>query len=103
MAFSTLCSRRISCSKLKYDLCFNLHVINEVMCTGAEEYEDFYHYFMECSNYADVRLHLFNAIAPFTYPDIGIIFYGNPQLDKNVNLDIFDAVYNYNISSRRFE
>ena len=41
--------------------------------------------------------------APFTYPNIGIILYGNPQLDKNIYLDIFDAVHNYMISSKRFE
>ena len=72
-----------------------MHVINEATCTCGEDYEDSYHYFMECPNYADLRLQLFNAIAPFTYPDIGIILYGNPQLDKNINLDIFDAVHNY--------
>ena len=48
-----------------------------------EEYEDTQHYFMECSNYADLRLQLLNAIAPYTYPDIGIILYGNHQLDQN--------------------
>ena len=58
---------------------------------------------MECRNYVDLRLQLFNAIAPSTYPEIGILLYGNPQLDKNINLDIFDTVYNYIISGKRFE
>ena len=67
------------------------------------EYEDWYHYFMECPNYVDLRLQLFNAIFPFTYPGIGILLYGNPWLDKNINLHIFDAVHSYSIISKRFE
>ena len=95
---------RIGCSKLKYDLCYNLQLINEATCTCGEDYEDFYHYFIECPTYADLRLQLFNAIAPYTYPDIGIILCGNPELDKNISLNIFDAFHNYIIiNSKGFE
>ena len=94
---------RIGCSKLKYDFCYNLHVINEATCRCGEDDEDYYYYFMECPNYTDLRLQLFNAIVPFTYPEIGILLYGNPQLEQNINLDIFNAVPKYIISSKRFE
>ena len=41
--------------------------------------------------------------APYTYHDIGIILYGNPELYTNIDFDIFDAVHNYIIRSKRFE
>ena len=57
-----------------------------------------------CSNYADLRLQLFNAIAPFIYPSMSIIQCVNQQLDKNINFDKFDAVHSsYIIRSKRFE
>ena len=53
-------------------------------------------------NDADLRLQLFNAIASYTHPDIPIILYGNEQLGKNINFDIFDTVHNYIIRSKIF-
>ena len=57
---------RIGCNKLKYDLCCKLHVIGESSCDCGEEDEDSYHYFMQCLSYTELRLELFNAIAPYT-------------------------------------
>ena len=45
--YCTQQSKRIGGSKLKYDLCFKLHVLEKSSCDCGQEYEDSYHYFME--------------------------------------------------------
>ena len=84
---------RIGCSKLKYDLCFKLHVIEESSCDCGEEYEDCSHYFMEYPNYTELRLELFNAIAPYSDANIETILNGSRKLGINKNVAIIDAVH----------
>ncbi len=90
------------CSKLKYDLCYNLHVIKEPNCTcGA--IEDAYHYFIECPNYIDFRIDLFSAILPFTQVELDVLLQGDPKLNVEQNKAIFDAVYLYFERTKRFK
>ena len=66
-------------------------------------YEDSYHYFIECLNYTDLRLELFNAIAPDSDSNIGIILYGSQTLGINENFAIIDAVHNFIMKSEIFQ
>jgi hypothetical protein len=92
---------RIGCSKLNYDLCYNLHVINEPNCTcGA--IEDAYHYFIECPNYIDFCIDWFCAILSFTDVELDVLLQGDPNLNVEQNKAIFDAVYLYFERTRRF-
>ena len=61
-----------------------------------------FHYFMECPNYAQLRIELFNAIVPYTDADIGTILYESEMLGINKNIAVIDAVHNYIIKSERF-
>ncbi len=70
---------RIGCSKLKHDLCYNLHVIDNPSCSCGALVEDAHHYFFTCPNYNDLRLQLFNGIAAYCDVTLNTILYGNPQ------------------------
>ena len=93
----------IGFSKLKYDLCCNLRVIDESSCDCGEEYDAWYHYFTESLNYTDLRQKLFNLIAPFTNVNIPTILYGSQKLGINNCVAIIDALHNYMMKSERFQ
>ena len=79
---------RIVCSKLWYDPCLKLRVLEESSCDCGEEYKDSYYYFMEYPNYAELRLELFNA-------NIEIILYRRQRLGINEHFANIDAVHNF--------
>ncbi len=89
---------RIGCSKLNYDLCYKLHVINEPYCICGE----IDHYFLECPNFVDLRIDLFNAISAYSYVDLEVILQGSANLNEDQNKAIFDAVHLYLERTRRF-
>ena len=61
--------------------CHSVETMYSSSVLPTTEYEDTHHSFMECSKYADLRLQLFNAMSPYTNPDIQIIqhVYDNQQ------------------------
>ena len=92
---------RIGCSKLKFDLCYNLHVIDDPLCScGATESAK--HFFMDCPTYVDLRIELFNVISIFTSVSIKTLLEGCSHLSTIQNRIIFDAVFNYIEKSKRF-
>ena len=93
---------RIGCSKLKYDLCYNLHVINNPSCPCGALVEDANHFFLSCPNYDNLRLELFNAISVYSEVTIQIILHGNVNLNINLNKAIVDAVHLYIEKTNRF-
>jgi len=92
---------RIGCSKLNYDLCYKLHVINEPYCICGV-IEDSFHYFFECPNFVDFRIDLFNAISAYSHVDLEIILQGSANLKEDQNKAIFDAVHLYLERTLRF-
>ena len=92
---------RIGCSKLNYDLCYNLHVKDDPSCTCGALVEDANHFFL-CPNYDNLRLELFNAISVYSEVTIQIIFHGNMNLDIDLNKFIVDAVHLYIENTNRF-
>ena len=93
---------RMGCSKLKYHLCYNLHVIDDASCPCGAVYETPYHFFFECSNYNDLRIELRRKIEEHTDYTLSIILHGDKQLSAEINMMIFDAVHNYITDSKRF-
>ena len=93
---------RIGCSKLRFDLCNNLHVINEASCACGFEVEDSKHFFLNCPHYEDLCFELFNVISVYSHVNIDIILHGNCQLTTDQNMLIFDAVHKFITQSRRF-
>ena len=93
---------RIGCSKLNYDLCYNLHVIDNPNCTCGALQEDAFHYFIACPHFVEFRLQLFNVISTYCEVTLETILYGNLDLQDNYNKTIFDAVHNYIKMTQRF-
>ena len=93
---------RIGCSKLKADLCYKLHVINNSICACSHPIEDANHFFLSCPLYNDIRQELFTDILKFTQVNLKNILYGDDTQDLQTNKMIFDAVHKFMISSQRF-
>ena len=93
---------RIGCSKLNYDLCFNLHVIDNPQCTCGFEEENAFHFFINCHHYDELRLQLFNAVSAYCTASLETILLGNENLEVEQNRAIFDAVHCFIEKSNRF-
>ena len=93
---------RLGCSKLKYDLCFRLHVVDSPACRCGAPFEDAKHYFFDCPLYNDIRHELINEIAPIADFNLQNILYGNSELHLDDNIAIFDAVHLFITNSMRF-
>ena len=93
---------RIGCSKLKFDLCFNLKVIENPQCSCGARYENAFHFFMQCPNYADIRLNLFSIISIFTKVTVDTIFHGHTDLTSEQNEVVIEAVHSFILKSERF-
>ena len=93
---------RIGCSKLNFDLHYNLKVVDSPFCPCGFKFESAEHFFLECQRYLDIRHKLFNVIATYCQVTIDVILFGNSDLSINQNYDIFDAVHSYILESERF-
>ena len=93
---------RIGCSKLKYDLCYNLHVIDNPNCTCGADIEDADHFFMYCPNYDDLRGSMYDTLSNLDAFDINTILYGNTHLSTEANKAVFDAVHKFISDTGRF-
>ena len=94
---------RVGCSKLNFDLCKRLHVINYQTCSCGHKKEDAYHFFIKCPNYNDLRTDLFSSISVYSHVSLPIILQGNPKLNIFKNKFIFDAVHQFITKSKRFQ
>ena len=92
----------LGCSKLNYDLCFNLHVIDNPSCACGATYENSHHFFCDCPFYNDIRPDLKNAVQSVATFDNQNLLYGNKNLSDEENIVIFDAVHTYITKSMRF-
>ena len=93
---------RIGCSKLKYDLCYNLHVVNDPQCSCGADIEDAQHFFLYCPNYNDIRVALLGSFPNPNDVNIDTILYGNRDLTNEANKAVFHAVHRFIMDSDRF-
>ena len=93
---------RIGCSKLKADLFYKLHVIDNCTCSCGYRVEDASHYFLSCPQYNDLRQDLIAKISNLTKVTIKTILFGDSMLELNDNKTIFDAVHKFIKLSQRF-
>ena len=94
---------KIGCSKLKYDLCYNLHVIDSPQCTCGSPVENAYHFFLECPIFNAARNALtisMQGLADMTIPNL---LYGNPGLSLDENRQVFHAVHEFILNTKRFD
>ena len=94
---------RVGCSKLNFDLCFNLRVINSASCLCGAKFENAFHFFMECPLLYDLRVNLFNTVSEITPLKFDTLLYGNKELSLACNLKIFKNVQIFIKDSKRFD
>ena len=93
---------RLGCSKLNYDLCYNLHVIDHSNCSCGAPVEDAHHFLFVCPNYNEIHTVLCNAVLPLCPFTQDTVLFGNNLLSCKDNVAIFGAVHKYIVDSRRF-
>ena len=92
----------LDCSKLKYDLCFHLHVIDDPSCACGAPYEDVHHFFIECPLYNHIRVDLVNTVSSSTTFNLHNLLYGSSELELKDNIVIFESVHLFITQSMRF-
>lgn len=93
---------RIGCSKLNYDLCSNLHVINDMSCLCGSPIENASHFFFTCPLFIIERVKLMQSLP--NMPDLTCddLLNGNEQLTLDHNQAIFQAVHEFIVETKRF-
>jgi hypothetical protein len=92
---------RMGCSKLKSDLFYNLHVIEDPLCTCGQT-ETAEHFFLHCPNYIDLREQLISKIDCVEPITIDTLLYGNKDLSRTDNLEILRIVHLFIKKTKRF-
>jgi hypothetical protein len=92
---------RMGCSKLKSDLFYNLHVIDDPLCTCGQR-ETAEHFFLHCPKYMELREQLIYKIDCVEPVTIDTLLYGNKDLSRNDNLEIFRIVHLFIKKTKRF-
>ena len=94
---------RIGCSKLNYDVHFNLHIPDvRPSCSCGAMFETVEHFFLHCPNYINIRNVLKLKVEQLTEFKIKTILFGSPNLWKEQNQLVFDFVHVYILESKRF-
>ena len=91
---------RLNCSSLNQHL-FHKNIIDNPHCEcGAVE--DTQHFFLRCNLYRNLRQELLNKISTFCQPTLDVILYGSSHIPVEENTQIFLAVQNFIIKTKRF-
>ena len=91
------------CSKLNYDLVFNLHLPDiEPKCACGAKHETAKHFFLICPNYSLLRNKLKTNMERLCDFTLNNILNGCSSLTNKENETILDFVHEYIIESNRF-
>jgi hypothetical protein len=88
---------------LNYDL-YQVNIVSDPSCCGTNR-EDSYHFFFDCSHYANMRYKLFHNLSWLPNDcaiDLKLLTSGNPILSNEQNEIIFKHVFEYIKRSERF-
>ena len=92
---------RTNCSSLNQHL-FSKNLIDNPLCICGSA-EDTYHFLLTCNRFSNLRQELFNKVSTICRPTLNVFFYGNDELSMKQNKDIFLAVQNYLLNTKRFQ
>ena len=93
---------RLKCSKLNYHLHL-LHVLEKPNCLCGNLQEDSNHYLLHCPLFINHRDILLHSVYSCTNSNVTykVLLYGDPNLDRSINIKIFNAVHLYIESTER--
>ena len=94
---------RLGCSKLRADLYYRHHVIDNPNCSCGYAIEDAEHFFFNCPNYNDLRTNFIEKVSAFALPTKNTILYGDKNLLLKHNQAILDATHEFITLSKRFD
>ena len=94
---------RTNCSSLNQHL-FSKNLIDNPLCICGSV-EDTYHYLLTCNRFSNLRQELFNKVSTICRPTLNVLLYGtcNDELSMEQNKNIFLAVQNYLLKTKRFQ
>ena len=93
---------RMGCSKLNYDLHFNLHVVDRPNCACGAELETADHFLLYCPIFTGIRQTMLANIPGAIPINCQNLLFGNIIFDIATNVQMFMAVHQYIIESNRF-
>ena len=92
---------RTSCSSLNQQI-FSKNIIDSPLCV-CQVIEDTYHFLFNCERFYNIRQELFDKITRICQPTLKILLFGSEQLTDIENRQIFIAVQEFLVKSKRFE
>ena len=93
---------RTGCSKLKYDLFHNLHVVDSPACQCGYHHETAEHFLLYCPQWHEYRLPLFAVVQNiFPITTVNLLF-GSREVNIEENKVVFSAVHRFIKNTERF-
>ena len=90
---------RLNCS-LRYHL-FQKNFMDNPVCECGE-IENTSHFFLHCNLYGQLRHALLDRVSTYCQPTVNIFLYGNTDLTDVENAELFSAVQDYILKTKRF-
>ena len=90
---------RLNCS-LRYHL-FQKNIIDNPVCECGE-IENTSHFFLHCNLYGQLRHALLDRVSTYCQPTVNVFLYGNTDLTDVENAELFSAVQDYILKTKRF-
>ena len=91
---------RTDCSSLNSHL-YAKHLTDSPLC-DCGEIEDSNHYLLKCNRYADFRRDMLNTVSTLCPPIINTLLWGNSELPRESNTELFLTVQNFILRTKRF-
>ena len=92
---------RTSCSPLRQHL-HSKNIADSPYCTCGD-IEDTHHFLFVCHRFTDLRRDLINSVSDICQPYLNVLLCGDISLTFGQNKQIFKAVQEFTIKSKRFE
>ena len=90
---------RLNCS-LRYHL-FQKNIIDNPVCE-CDEIANTSHFLLHCNLYGQLRHALLDRVSTYCQPTVNVFLYGNPDLTDVENAELFSAVQDYILKTKRF-
>ena len=74
---------------------FYNHLRDDPLCDCQQDVEDAEHFILKCPRYLKQRLVMFHKTRQFRPLSVSVVLNGNPDLDAENNLILFDAIQKY--------